>query len=356
MHARQVTFVYPGDLNTRTGGYRYDKRIIEELRLPGADSEPWQVNLVSLEGDFPFPDDTQQFTASVQFDAIADDSLVVVDGLAFSVLPDIMAKHSQRLNLIALIHHPLALETGLSEEQARHLKSLETQALACARHVITTSQLTADSLVAYQVPAGNITAVLPGTDSAPLASGSNSESFNLLCVATLTQRKGHQVLFDALAPLRDLPWQLYCAGSTERDQATYQALFTQRKKLELEERIIFVGEVDDDQLEVHYHQADLFVLPSYHEGYGMVLSEAIARGLPIICSDAGAMPQTLPDGAGVLVPPGDVQALRNAMLTFMSNAQQRLPLQKAAVLARQHMRSWQQAADEFSDVLTLDIP
>lgn len=354
MCPRQVTFVYPGDLETRTGGYRYNKRIVQGLRALNAESSPWQVDLVSLEGDYPFPDDAQQTTANEQFDAIADGSLVVVDGLAFSVLPGVMEKHALRLKLIALIHHPLALETGLSEARAQRLKLLETQALACARHVITTSKLTADSLADYQVPADNITAVPPGTDSAPLASGSNSDSFNLLCVATLTQRKGHQVLFDALASLTHWPWKLCCAGSTERDQATYQALLIQRQKLALEERIIFVGEVDDDQLEAHYHQADVFLLPSYHEGYGMVLSEAIARGLPIICSDAGAMPQTVPKGAGLLVPPGDVASLSNALLTFMSNEQQHHLLRQAAVQARQHLRIWQQAVVEFSEVLKLD--
>ena len=352
MCAQQVTFVYPGELNTRTGGYRYDKRIVEGLRATSTGSGSWQVDLLSLEGDYPFPNDAQQHMADKQFDAITNGSLVVVDGLAFSVLPGIMAKHAQRLHLVALIHHPLALETGLDVAQAENLRLLETRALAHARHVITTSKLTADSLADYQVPAGNITAVLPGTDSAPLASGSRGDYVNLLCVATLTQRKGHRVLFDALAPLRHLGWQLHCAGSTERDQATYQSLLAQRQALALEERIIFVGEVDDKQLEARYHQADVFLLPSFHEGYGMVLTEAIARGLPIICSDAGAMPQTVPEGAGMLVPPGDVSSLSSALLTFMSNEQRRKQLHKAAVQARQHLRSWQHAVNEFARVLS----
>lgn len=351
MCAQHVTFVYPGDLDTRTGGYRYDKRIIEELQSERAGSDPWRVDLVSLDGDYPFPNPTQQEIADAQFDAIADGTLVVVDGLAFSVLPTIMARHARRLNLVALIHHPLALETGLSEEQTKHLELLETQALGYACHVITTSQLTADSLAAYQVPAGKITAVLPGTDTAPLASGSDSDTFNILCVATLTQRKGHKVLFDALSHLHHLPWQLHCAGSTERDPATYQALVTQRQQFKLEERIFFVGEIGDDELEAHYHQADVFVLPSFHEGYGMVLSEAIARGLPVICSDAGAMPDTVPDGAGILVPPGDVSSWSEALSTFMSDNTQRHQLRQAAVQARQHLRSWQQAVEEFSSVL-----
>ena len=352
MGTQQVTFVYPGDLNTRTGGYRYDKRIVEGLRAKITGSEPWQVDLVSLEGGYPFPNEAQRSMAEERFNTIADRSLVLVDGLAFSVLPDIMGRHAQRLKLVALIHHPLALETGLGEAQAKHLQWLETRALACARHVITTSKLTADSLADYQVPVSDITAVLPGTDSAPLASGSQSDSVNLLCVATLTQRKGHRVLLDALATLRRLPWQLHCAGSTERDPATSQALLMQRQTLALEERISFVGEIDDEQLEAHYHQADVFLLPSFHEGYGMVLSEAIAHGLPIICSDAGAMPQTVPEGAGILVPPGDVSSLSDALLTFMSNKQQRHQLQKAAVQARQHLRSWQHAVDEFALVLS----
>ena len=339
----KLTFVYPGDLDTRTGGYRYDKRLIEELRAIGQahatsykngggeidDREidegrngSWKVELISLKGDYPFPDDEQLNRAALQFAAIEDNALVVVDGLAYSVISTIIATQAQRLRVVALIHHPLALETGLSETQMQLLRTKETQALQHASHVVTTSVLTADSLVDYAVPSHKITAILPGTDSAPLSQGSGNEVLNLLCVATLTQRKAHNVLLEALAMIKSLPWHLYCAGSTERDEQTYQSLLTRRKTLALEQQVTFLGELDDTALEEQYLHADVFVLASYHEGYGMVLSEAIAHGLPIVCTDAGAMPQTVPEGAGLLVRTGDAKALADALKSVITDTTQ----------------------------------
>ena len=328
-----------------------DTHVTSARKHDNADNASWEVELISLQGDYPFPDDEQLQQAASQFTAIEDNALVLVDGLAYSAMPTIIATQAQRLNLLALIHHPLALETGLSETQMQLLRLNETQALQHARHVITTSVLTADSLADYAVPSHRITAILPGTDSAPLAQGSGSEIVNLLCVATLTQRKAHTVLLDALAMIKSLPWHLYCAGSTDRDQKTYQSLLSRRKTLALEQKVTFLGELDDKALEQQYLHADVFVLASYHEGYGMVLSEAIAHGLPIVCSDAGAMPQTVPQGAGLLVPVGDAQALADALRSLIIDTTQRAKLQSAARKARMNIRSWKQAATEMSALL-----
>ena len=356
MPKRQMTFVFPGDINTRTGGYRYDKRIIEGLtEIDSALNAPlrinWQVSLMSLQGDYPSPTQAQLENAAAQLSTVPDGMLTVVDGLAFSVMPDIMAQHSERLTIVALIHHPLALETGLSESQSKTLKTLETQALRHAEHVITTSHLTAQSMVEYDVESEKITAILPGTDVAEIAAGSGSDMCNLLCVATLTPRKAHNILLDALHRLSDLDWHLYCAGSTDRNAAVHQQLLEQCNDLVLTENVSFTGELDDDELNAYYAQANLFVLASYHEGYGMVLTEAIARGLPIVCSDAGAMPQTVPDGAGILVPPGDADTLADALRSAISDDKVQTRLKNAALKAREELRSWEAASLEFSQTL-----
>ncbi len=342
-----VYLLVPGDINTRTGGYRYDKRILEGLRARGH-----QVELVSMEGNYPFPDASELAQADAQLAALPDQSLTVIDGLAFSVMPEQLARHADRLKLVALIHHPLALETGISSAEAAQLRHSESEALRYAQRVITTSQSTAESLRDYEVPDAVMVAVRPGTDAAPLATGAAPEAFNLLCVATLTQRKAHGVLLDALAQLTDLPYKLTCAGSAERDVVTAQALFRQCDELQLKERVCFTGEADDATLNALYQQADLFVLPSYHEGYGMVLDEAIARGLPIVASDAGAIPSTVPAGSGLLVPPGNADALAEALRQFMQNQLVRQSLQRTAKLARNSLQSWEQSTREFEAALT----
>lgn len=341
-----INFVVPGDINTLTGGYGYDRRIMEELRKRSV-----EVGLVTLHGDFPFPATADLRRADGQLARLPEQSVTVIDGLAFSVMPEILAVHGKRLQVVALIHHPLALETGISDAQAIRLRQSEQQALQHARRVITTSHVTATSLRDYRVPEHRVTAVLPGTDPRPLSTGSTDGTFNLLCVATLTQRKGHSILLDALAGLQDLPWQLSCVGSTERDASIFHALQEQRATLGLSDRVRFVGEVDEAELQSAYKRADLFVLASYHEGYGMVLGEAIACGLPIIATDAGAIPQTIPSGAGLLVPPGDSVSLANSLRLFMEDSITRESLKTESRRARATLPGWAQAARDFHAAL-----
>jgi len=339
-------FLIPGDIDTRTGGYRYDKRIIEGLRALGR-----EVQLISLEGNFPTPDANDLVRAQASLENLPDGALILIDALAGSVMPEQLASQADRLRLISLVHHPLALETGISATAARELAQTEAAALAQVQRIITTSHSTALSLQDYTVADDTVVTVCPGTDLAPLATGSDQQVFQLLCVATLTPRKGHSVLLEALAELSELPWELVCAGSQERDPATARALQEQTRTLALQDRVRFAGEVDEQTLHHLYHEADLFVLASFHEGYGMVLDEAIARGLPIVASNAGAMASTVPHGAGLLCQAGDSGELAAALRRFMEEADTRHSLQTAARMARSRLRSWQQAAEEFNEAL-----
>ena len=180
--------------------------------------------------------------------------------------------------------------------------------------MIVTSPHTAGDLAAYQVAAGRGSASsCPGTDPAPLARGSGGPGLALLCVASLTPRKGHLVLLEALAELLDLDWHLTCAGSPDRDPPTARAVAAAIARLGLADRVSLVGELDEAGLAPLYDRADLFVLASYHEGYGMVLADALARGLPIVATKAGAIPGTVPPSAGMLVEPGDPAAFAGAL-------------------------------------------
>lgn len=340
--------VVPGDINTRTGGYRYDRRIMLELIDLG-----WTVELHTLCGDFPFPSQAQLEQASEVLSFIPDSSLAVIDGLAFSVMPEVIQHHRQRLELVALIHHPLALETGLNADQKHSLKQLETQALAQVNRVITTSPSTAESLRDYQVSPERVVAVLPGTDPGRLTRGSGSNQLNLLCVASINPRKGHTVLLEALEPLLHLNWHLYCAGSTDRDRQTVERIRQKISTQNMCDRVSLVGELDDEHLQTLYTTADIFVLASFHEGYGMVLDEAVAHGLPIVCTDAGAMRDTVPDGSGLLVPPNNVSALSEALESVLTDSVLRQSLARQATIAREKLRTWRAAAIEFADALTV---
>lgn len=342
----QLYFLVPGDPATPTGGYIYDRRIADGLRTRG-----WTVDVQSPGEGFPAPDAATRDGAAALVEALPDGALVVADGLAFGALPELAQQHAQRLRWVALVHHPLALETGLGASEARALFESERRALAVARRVVVTSAATASALAAYDVPAARIAVVEPGTAPAPLAEGSGGDTLALLCVATLTPRKGHAVLLEALAGLRAQRWVLHCAGSADRDCATAAALQQAVARHGLAERVVWHGELDETRLNALYARADLFVLASFHEGYGMALAEALARGLPVISCDAGAIADTVPADAGVLVAPGDVFALRAALQRVMEEPEHRAALAAGARAARQRLPTWPMAAERFASVL-----
>lgn len=340
----ELHFAVPGDLATLTGGYLYDRRIVEGLRAAG-----WRVHVHALDPSFPRPHAAALAEAAGVLAAIPDGAALVADGLALGGMPDLAAALAGRLALTALVHHPLADETGLEPAAAARLRESERRSLAAARRVIVTSAATARALAAhYGVEPGKVTVVEPGSDPAPLARGSGDGELALLCVATLTPRKGHAVLFDALAGLAGRRWRLTCAGGLERDPATAAALMEQIARLGISGRVTLAGELTPPALGALYDRADAFVLASFHEGYGMALAEALARGLPVVSTTAGAIPDTVPEDAGLLVPPGDSTALAAALARLLDDPALRGRLAAGARAARGRLPAWETTVARFA--------
>jgi len=348
----------PGDPSTSTGGYIYDGQILAGLAELG-----WRTRVHSLDASFPRPTPAALRDARAQLAALRGDSAIVIDGLALAGLERVLETEAKRLAIVALVHHPLALETGVAAAEAQRLEAAERDALAFARRVIVTSQWTARALGRYDVPIERIRVVEPGVDRRPRRKSRAArvvtrtlappaaEAVRLLCVATITPRKGHTVLLEALAELRDRPWQLTCAGSITRDAATFAALEHQVERLALRARVRFLGDLDADALEREYESADLFVLASYLEGYGMALAEAVARGVPVVSTTAGAIPETVPAAAGVLVPPGDSRALAKALGSLLEDAGARARLAASARAAARKLPTWRMATEKFAAAL-----
>lgn len=342
--------VVPGSLETKTGGYIYDRRIFEELKRTG-----WQTTTLSLDPSFPSPTPEALDAARAGFDRMPDGQLVVIDGLALAGLAPLLPDITRRLRPIALIHHPLADETGIDTERASALEAAERAALALVPQIIVTSPWTRRRLAAYAVDPSRVAVVQPGIDRDPSADRKPSAGVRLLSVATITQRKGHAALVESLAGLKHLDWSLRCAGSLELDRHCARALVQQIENEQLGDRITLLGELSPDQVRDEYAQADLFVLPSYLEGYGMALAEAIAHGLPVVSTTAGAIPDTVPASASRLVPPGDVDALTEALRDVIGDAAVRSSLALAASAAADRVSTWATAGLEFAAVLTANL-
>lgn len=342
-----AVLVLPGRLETLTGGYGYDRRIVQGLRALG-----WTVDVREIIGTFPTPSDDDRAAAATVLAEIPDGQPVLFDGLAFAALPDEVARHAQRLRLVALVHHPLADETGLEQGEARRLRESERRALTFAMSVVVTSRATANLLDTYGVKEERVTVIEPGTDAAALARGSAGPRVHLLCVATLVPRKGHQVLLHALTEMTNLPWKLTCVGSRDRDAATAAALEREAARAELAGRVEFTGEMDGETLARCYDSADVFVLPTLFEGYGMVVAEALAHGLPVVATRTGAIGELVSEEAGILVAPGDVAALRLALARVVGEPSLRAQFAEGARARRHLLPTWAQSCAAMARVLS----
>lgn len=348
---KRIAFAIPGDISAPTGGYIYDRHIIAGLRSLG-----WEVVLIGLGEGFPFPDTETLRQAQVKIDALPSGMPVVVDGLAFGVMPDIAAAVSTHRGVIALVHHPLAFESGLSAAQAARLKQTETQALKHVTQVIVTSPATARDLAQhFDVLPARIDAVIPGTDRATFAKGSQGDVVALLSVGSIIPRKGFDVLLPALNQLRDLPWHLTIAGDRSRNRESPRQLDHDIEQFGFSDRISVLGAVSAETLADLYARSDIFVLASRFEGFGMAYAEALAHGLPVVGTTGGAIPDTVPADAGLLAEPGDVTTLTRALKKIINDRDLREQLAIGARRVARVQPSWADSAQRFSEVLLKSI-
>ncbi|SEL48494.1 glycosyltransferase [Ectothiorhodospira marina] len=350
---QRLTLLVPGDPQQTTGGYLYDRHLARELEAAG-----WTVTLGGLKGAFPGPDETAHRALDEALSALASGSRVLLDGLAMGALPEVIEAHADRLDLTALVHHPLGDESGLDPARRDRLLHLETRALQRVARIVVTSDFTARRLQALGLAPAAIHVAPPGVSPAPLCAMARGEPGpgekaipRLLCVAHLAPRKGHDVLLEALAHLLDLSWHCHWVGCTDRDLQWAATLQQQCRTLGLSARVTLHGELPADRVAAALDKASVFVLPSRYEGFGMVVTEALARGLPVITTTGGALRDTLPAGAGLSVPPEDPQALADALRRWLTQPALRAALIQGARAARGHLPDWSETARRVAQAL-----
>lgn len=344
----RLALIVPGPIDQLTGGYIFARHIVENLRACGD-----HISVVELAGRFPKADATAHAAAAAALAALPDGAIAVIDGLGLAGFSDYLAGESQRLKLIGFIHHALADETGLTRDEIAFFAAAERRLLPLLRGAVCPSRNTAAVLLRYGVAETRIAVTPPGTakPAAPRQRDHFRSPLRLLCVATVTPRKGHRLLIEALAGIDRATWRLDCIGSLTRDLACVAALRNAIAEHGLEKNVRLHGEYRPERLPPAYDEADLFVLPSYLEGYGMACAEALACGLPIVATTAGAIPYTVPQSAGLLVPPGDVDALRKALAQAIGNHSLLARLSDGARRAGAALPDWREAALQWRDAV-----
>jgi len=341
----EAVFAIPGDKDRRTGGFIYEATVLRVLNEIGC-----ATRHLELPASFPDPDATDMADALAALRAVPSDCPIILDGLVFGAInPAGLAE--VRAPVIAMIHHPLGLETGLDAARAAFLLQNETAALRHAAHVIVPSPETARVLVQdFGAEDAKITVAPPGFDR-PTVAPKPIQPPLILSVGLLAARKGHDVLLDALAQIRHLPWQAEIVGKTH-DPAVAQALRSQSAASGLEDRVRFAGELDRTALTQRFGSAFIFALATRYEGYGMVLGEAMMFGLPIVSTTAGAVPDTV-GGAGLLVPVDDATAFAGALAVLLEDPGEAQRLAELALERSARLPSWRETAEVFAQTIRL---
>lgn len=342
-----LSFLVAGLLHARTGGSVYNRRMAESLASHG-----WTVGVEELDASFPFPTEDALRHAAAVMGSIPPRRLVLVDGLAFGAMPGVVAEAAGRLRLVALVHLPLAATPGLLPSIAEGLAASERRALAHAARVIVTGPATSGLMAGCGLAHDDVVVVEPGTDRAAVAVGSGSGDVHLLTVATLNPGKGHELLIDALASLAHRRWRLTCAGSLTRHPDTVDRVRAAIARHRLEAHVTLAGELDEAALAACYDGADVVVLASVRETYGMAVAEALARGLPVVATATGAIADLVGDDAGLVVPPGDRDALAAALSRIVDDAALRGCCAAGARRVRDRLPGWDEAAGRLAAALS----
>ena len=329
-----------------SGGNTYDRRI-----CVGLDEIGWPVHVHAVPGSWPRPEAAAYAALAAVVQQIPDGDLALLDGLVASTAPEVLVPQAHRLRLVPLVHMPLG-----QDETDNGVRTREGAVLAVAASVVTTSAWSRRTLLElYSLPDDRVHVAEPGVDVAPLSPGTATGGA-LLCVAAVIPGKGHDVLLDALATMRELSWDCLCVGSVDRNPAFAANLARRVSDEELRGRVRFAGPCTGAGLDRSYESADLVVLASRAESYGMVVTEALAHGLPVVAADVGGVAEALGHGTdgtrpGLLVPPDDPAALATGLRAWLGDAGLRETWRCAARERRASLSGWSRTTSVLASVL-----
>jgi glycosyltransferase involved in cell wall biosynthesis len=329
-----------------SGGNAYDRRICHGLAELG-----WPVHVHAVPGSWPRPDAAAHAALADVVGRIPDGGVALIDGLVASTAPEVLVPQASRLRLVALVHMPLGQNTGAVDARTR-----EGAVLSVAASVVTTSAWSRRTLLElYSLPGDRVHVAEPGVDPAGLAPGTATGG-SLLCVAAVIPGKGHDVLLAALATMTDVLWECLCVGNLDRDPAFAESLRRRLVDDGLGDRVRFPGPRVGADLDRSYASSDLVVLASRADSYGMVVTEALARGLPVVAADVGGIAEALGRGAGGtrpgrLVPPEDPAALAAAVRAWLGDPEVRLAWRRAARERRTSLPRWSTTTSVLASVL-----
>lgn len=341
----EAVFAIPEDADAETASYLYDQRILDLLPSFGVNTTMLRLPASNLN---PSPQEAEEAFHALEQTPV--DKTLLIDGGAFTLLPgEKLARLEHRI--VALVHHSLSHEPDLSDEDREKLRANERAIFTRAAHIIATNTTTANVLASeFSIPEHRLTIAEPGTEPALRASGTGTP-LQLLCVGSVESDKGYDTLLRALEPLSIFDWRLTIIGALDRDTGAVNSIQELLATTGLDDRVELPGVVVRATLELLYDSTDVFIMPTQCEGDSRVLADAMARGLPIICTSGNGVTDIVPDSAAIKVAPGDKTALSPALEKVLTDRKLRTQLADAAWEAGRLLPTWAETARRIAAVI-----
>jgi glycosyltransferase involved in cell wall biosynthesis len=361
---RPIRLLVPGNIHHHSGGNAYNARMVEGLKGLGAD-----VEVLAVEGSWPEASAKDRrrlgtLLGAWEPEAGRGPAVVIVDGLVAVGAPDEMEFAAKAGHETWVLLH-MTVPDGPGGPAWKR----EGRALRAASGLISTSSSTAATLTQRHGLHG-IRVALPGVDPAPVASGSRPP--HMIAVAALLPNKDQLLTIDALSRIQDLEWTAALVGSDQADPAYAGQVRAAIAANGLEERVRLTGELVGEELDREWDAANLSLLPSRAEAFGMVVTESLARGLPVVVRQGtgavealGLAGLTADDGGprlpGVAVPlvPGDREGparLAGVLRGWLGDQDIRGAWRRAAMEARTLLPDWNRTAEIVLEALATPGP
>jgi glycosyltransferase involved in cell wall biosynthesis len=338
-----VYFFITGDIHSLTGGYLFNMHIINGLKQKG-------YTVVVLGSDLKLNDkEGLERISRAGLEKLPLGACVIVDSIVLASLHQIVNEFRGRLKFLGLMHLPVSYD--ISSGVHGKLDNEELKALNHMELVIVTGRFTCDLLCNAGLNRKKIMIVEPGTEHFPRKRQYKSIPSELLCIANYSAVKAQDILVRGLSMLTAWNWTMHLFGDMEREPGYTTAIRLLIQQLKMENRIFMHGIAGRHEISRIYLNADLFVMPSLFESYGMALTESLAHGIPVVTTTAGNIPDTIPAGMGLLTEPANAGQLAEAIRSLFDEPSKYFALCSAASQYYRQARSWDQAVAEFEVII-----
>lgn len=339
----KVVFLQNDSINTLTGGYIYNKYIVDGLLLKN-----YKVSVISLKGNFPHPTQEDLEKCDKILSNLTGDEFLIIDSLILGAIPDLIPKIKKTIITVGLIHLPISIDiTGVKKPE---LSYAEKQAMELTNKLVVTSHFTKNILLQSGLTIEKISVIEPGIEDYPVKNSYPEKPYNLLCIANYTRSKNHDLLIKSLNQLKEYSWEMNFYGNTT-DIEYFTEIKSLIKKFGLSNRIFLNGPLEREKISEVYLNSDLFILPSKFETYGMVLTEALAHGIPVITTSSGGIPYTVPSSMGLFAREGTVENFKLLIeKTLTENLTYKYLTATASSFYKQAQK-WEKSVDSFEKIL-----